>query len=266
MLERMPPELLSIVLLQAGLAKADLIGLALCSQSLWMSVAHHAHSNASSASGSWVDTPILCTGTYLTDLPVSLYEQFPEIKQQEKTFNGYGPCPPRRWNWAAISSYKNIAEDDVRLEWANAFAFHEVHSSIPAKLFIKLLRSFFQHALPGASLTNGSNWTLRNLSAKQYVSLKVVNAEGVGSMIHVKGDPALSLDKALLLRICWTSMNDWRGEDANVKQLRRGSWAGHRFDVVRAIDARLGEDWCDVTRDLVKEGKKWKAGEQIRRF
>ena len=81
--------------------------------------------------------------------------------------------------------------------------------------------------------------------------------------VHVKGIPWLSLDKALVLRVCWAAPyfayddDGYDPECALLAQLKRGKWAGHCFDVVRASDLETDENWQDVTKDIIREAKAW---------
>ena len=85
--------------------------------------------------------------------------------------------------------------------------------------------------------------------------------------MHVKGVPWLTLDRVLLLRICWCAPYGEDSEEIDgmrgdvLLRIERGIWAGHCFDVVPSTEhaPSSGEGWSDVTQSTVKEAVAWKA-------
>ena len=79
--------------------------------------------------------------------------------------------------------------------------------------------------------------------------------------LSVKGAPWISIGKALVLRICWTDLDLRSDRDppqafANVL---RGKRAGHGFDVVCRKTSELTVEWRDVTAEIVRETKAFRA-------
>jgi hypothetical protein len=85
--------------------------------------------------------------------------------------------------------------------------------------------------------------------------------------------PKLSLDKALLLRICWSAPHRLEQDDdeadetegindfqRQLAKLKRGKWAGHRFDVSPTDRGRCSEEtdgWRDVTHEIIRDAVAW---------
>ena len=85
--------------------------------------------------------------------------------------------------------------------------------------------------------------------------------------------PKLSLDKAILLRICWSAPHgleqddDWDDETEGLNEfqrlltkLKRGKWAGHRFNVSPGSRGRCSEEidgWHDVTHEIIRDAAAW---------
>lgn len=271
-IEALPTELLAMVLSDDSLRTPDLLSLGVCSNALWQQCLSQVLANVSK--GPWINTHLICTGTYLDDLPPSIHELEPSLRQQEDDWRARMPrpgqgmrsapgmCPARRWNWGKIAESTVLAT--VADEWLNAFdsMFKEDDNGILAA-DRKVLRKSLNHVLSVSQPKLRSHWTLRNHTTRQYVQLKCAYNGAMEPQLHVKGVPLLSLDKALLMRLCWTKLDYPAGYNPAAERVLRGQWAGHRFDVVSAGQGSRGgsaEGWEDVTGDLVKQWKEWKRG------
>jgi hypothetical protein len=103
-------------------------------------------------------------------------------------------------------------------------------------------------------------WVLRNLTTRELVStkktttMKMKTRSIAKSALNLQG---LKLDDLLLMKICWTSIPSY-GPDEKLG-VHRGSWAGHRFDIV-TLDVHQAEEkdskWRDVTEEATKEARK----------
>ena len=279
-LERVPPELLNIIISDPCLDVEDVIAFGLASQSLWLHVLGHIQDACAKAP--WAGTPLLCTGSYLMSVPPAIHALYPIMEQEEKEFfnrpgrgsrgcPARGICPARKFNWNSISDYVDRTDHDHREVWLNSFTNLRGSSGIPDG-YLNALQVSLKDAL---SVTRPADpprtWILRNHTTHEFVSLKACRMYGKQERcVHVNGLPWLSLDKALILRICWAAPsprlynddkdeNEYDTEHNLMKKLKRGQWAGHSFDVVCAEGTELSEQWHDVTKEVVKEGRAWKA-------
>lgn len=264
-LERLPTELLNQIFDSTELPPEDLVALGVCSKTLWLQVLAHVRQDYRKAAAPWAQKPLLCSGTWLTDLPPAIYEQFPDEQVYERQYrnrNGrwYGPCPARKWNWAGVGGYADVEGKDCRKTWLAALnALSWSKEVVPTVM--DTLRSSLEAVLYRDSCVAQRNWVLRNVTDHQYVRLKLDRPRlGEATHVHVRGAPRLSLDQALILRACWGAADGYpRQQDEKNDTLLRGEWAGHRFEVVEdsvAIEA----GWKDVTAEIIKEWKVWSEG------
>ena len=209
-------------------------------------------------------------------LPPAIHDMYPNMKQEEAEFfkprsNGpyrgflpRGMCPARKFNWGAIGDYLDRTKPED--SWVSSFTQLSATSCINGKDLAILIKSL-NAAVSGRKQTQRTTWILRNHNVNEYILLKAGRVHGhQENYIHVKGTPWLSLDKALILRICWSAPYHHRNLDDNpdesrrlVVKLKTGTWAGHKFDVVGAGSVELDESWRDVTDEITKEGRAWKA-------
>ena len=264
-LECLPSELLGIIISDSSLEPMDIIALGLCSETLWLHVIRNVQNSRREAP--WANTPLICTGTYLTDVPPAIHSLYPDMAQREKEFNdrpgrgmrgaaSRGMCPARKWNWNAVSSYTESSADGTA-SWTRAFEALQERSGIREKEQLEVQRSLEVALRPRVTKVG---WILRKHTTQEYVTLE---SGGLGEHrsddVHVEGTPWLTLDKALTVRICWSSPESCRDPtgtiDTNAETVR-GPWAGHKFDVVR--DVEMGREWRDATAEVVKEAELFK--------
>lgn len=280
-LESLPTEIVSVILTDPILSFADVLSLGLSSRVLWGHVLYHVAQTCRTAP--WANTPVVCTGTWTMSLPPAIHKLNPDIKRQEEVFfnrPGRGPrgapsrgmCPARSFNWDAVSNYKERIGAQGVSTWMQAFEECSEASRIPTDSLKVLGRSLEIIVNPNKS-SMPTSWVLRNHMTKEYVSLKAGMAyEKHEHHIYVKGAPKLSLDNALLMRVCWSapymdeSKDDHDGESMgsrlkNLAEMKRGPWAGHFFDVVptdrESQDVGELAGWCDVTKELMREAAAW---------
>jgi len=123
--ERMPAELLAMLLAQSSFTARDILAFGVCSKTLWQHVILHIHQD-NRQSASWADKPLLCAGTWLTDLPLVMYDRDPQLDEHEQHYRnhqGYWwcECPARGWNWRAVNQYEHVAEKNCKQKWIGAF-------------------------------------------------------------------------------------------------------------------------------------------------
>ncbi|KAK3117156.1 hypothetical protein LTR53_001735 [Teratosphaeriaceae sp. CCFEE 6253] len=280
-IERLPVELLGIVLADADLEPTDVIAVGMCSRELWAHALFHIQGDVVTHTGAWAGKPLLCSGTWLTDLPPAIYSRFPvaveaEAKYQSRpvsVYGGgrsarswYGPCPARVWNYSMLRS-EDLEGQSVRLKWLKAFdAFSPGRIESADLVLTKRLDESLRGVVESHMSHEPQDWVLRNLDTQEFVRLQrsrlrnSTDADRIleSSALHLAGAPWLSLAHALLLRICWGSVTGGREEGGKVAGLVRGQWAGQCFDVVEETEG-LGAGWEDITSELIDEGSHWKC-------
>ena len=282
--ESLPTEIVNMIVADSCLDPIDVVSLGLSSQVLWVHVLHLILESCQSAP--WATTPLVCTGSWTMSLPPAIHELKPDMAQEDQQyidrFNAgprcgprYGMCPARTFNWNAISPYADQDKYHNGSAWLQAFFETVERSGIPTNSLKTLRKSLEAIVNPNRSNMPVS-WTLRNRTTKEYVSLKAGRTwVARRDYVHVKGMPWLSVDKALLLRICWSTTYVDREDDLDdvvassnqhgrlLLKMKRGIWAGHCFDIVPSIgDSQSGEEsegWCDVTSEIIKEAAAWRA-------
>jgi hypothetical protein len=271
-IESLPAELLSMIFSDPNLSTEDIVALGLASQTLWHYVL--AHIQRASSKAPWANTPLLCTGTYLTTLPEPIYVLDPESKWRGDEWYNHstprrGMCPARRWNWDARCEFLDRADGSQEDEYLKFFESLCEKSKVDAKDRKELRRSlamaFGRSTIApngkrkGVSRkeTNGDDrWVWRNLTTKEYVLLthrKKFHHED--NYFHVKGMPSLSLDKAIIMRTIWSE--DVLYAKGDIK--RQAPWAAHCFDVVRFKEIETGKGWNDTTAEVVEQWRDLKA-------
>ncbi|KAF2770267.1 hypothetical protein EJ03DRAFT_78072 [Teratosphaeria nubilosa] len=254
-IEKMPAEIISMIL-------EDRVAFGISSTTLWTHLLSHAQQDTRRSMSSWADTPLICTGTWLQDLPKTIYTAYPDVWEREqeylrRTRVWYGPCPAREWNYKHIRLEKD-SRQSCKEKWLAAY--DAVASKVLPKLNLSTLHVTLAAASTGPAFWTRRNWILRNKTTKQFFRIKVDQPRHFqGPSIHVGSAPWLSLDRVLLLRVSW-GVADWdpsrsRPQETNLK-LTRGEWAGHCFNVVEDMSFDVGQ-WRDVTEDIVEEGKIW---------
>jgi hypothetical protein len=225
-----------------ALQPSDVINAGLCSRSLWSHVLLHIKRVTHSISPAWAGVPILCTGSWLRDLPHTLYKLYPAEKANEDRYRQhvgrwYGACPARDWNWNALSE---VYEDyDPETEKYIQYGFNEVDGKSARQTLLDALTS----ALDGpnipmsvqeglwddmlasfaVSAESGRQLVLRNLDAKEYFRLCVASMSSEHRIeIVVEDSEHLTLDQALLTRICWGSTNGSHEHEDRDWNLGRG--------------------------------------------
>lgn len=267
-IESLPNELFAMIFDDEVLDRSDRIALGLCSTILWRHCLCHVQ--AAFSKPTWSKTPIICTGTYLDDLPDKIHEIEPSLKRPadswQAQFHGYGfpgrtgMAPARQWNWKMISESQDTSVDDPDA-WISDFdaVAYNKKNDIPLANK-KILRQSLGHALSVSKPKPASHWLLRNHDTQEYVCLRGTRNPAMELHLHVKGVSWLSLDKALILRICWSMIQSCYLPLQ--EKILRGQWAGHRFDVVCADTSNrelCAEEWKDVTAEIVTMAKEWRG-------
>ena len=280
-LEILPAEIISMILMNPDLEPRDIVSVGLSCRLLWTNVLEHIIRKCQS--GPWAGTPLLCTGTWTMSLPRAIHALRPELEQEEQEFfdrPGRGPkgcpvrgtCPARQFNWHAYDEYVGHDEQISSSIWTKRFSTAGQNAAIPQP-YLNVLRQSLETVTVVKRSTLPKSWLLRNHTTKECISLKTGPTSSKQEQhVHVKGVPWLTLDKALLLRICWSASHaaaPWGEDDDEIGDVRhraicavkQGKWAGHCFDVVprTELSAPSGEGWSDVTQSVAKKAVAWKT-------
>ena len=263
--ELLPPELLRMVF--SGLEVSDKVALGLCSQTLWCNFIHELQSFYRANIAPWAGKLIICTGSWLTDVPPEVHALYPEIDENERarpmTRNNRrrGMAAARRWNWDAYYLFTDVG-CGIESRCLEAFKAHTSSTSssrMPEKLQEELCSKLKKGYLYPQRISLGSSWVLRNLNTREIVHFSLAKNDDGDHFRPVIGcsHPWLTLDFVLTMRICWLGHLRDRGIELEAKRrirpLHYGPWAGHRFDLIEAEDLDQTEAWKDCTSDVASE-------------
>ena len=178
-LESLPPELLQVIADDPGLAEADVIALGLAAPTLWPYALRRVDAAAAATTAPLADTELACTGTYLTTVPPSFIEAGlapGPAEEAEWKARRWGPCPARKFNWRALSTWEKL-EPAPTEPWAAAWATH-VRSAVdlPPRVAAALAAELAAHAQGLCGVGPEQAFVLRNLDARQYVRCRTLAA------------------------------------------------------------------------------------------
>ncbi|KAJ1954805.1 hypothetical protein GGI12_005711 [Dipsacomyces acuminosporus] len=172
----------------------------------------------------WAGKRIICVGDYADDYPEGFL-----TKEEEEEFSGKS-----LYDYADVFGKPSNQKQLTNLTFKRAYRCirHFPHRT-------KLIQAL----LPAYRYVKGSDprCILRNLTTKEYVCAKDLN--------DIKGSYNICLGHVLLARICWST--DDSVSMANINEIHRGKWAGHRFDIT-TID-KVDRTWKDVGKELCQE-------------
>ncbi|TKA47721.1 hypothetical protein B0A54_02095 [Friedmanniomyces endolithicus] len=217
-IEKVPSELISLILSEKGMTNTDVIAFGLCSTELWAQAVFHIQRDVRDNTAPWAGRPLLCSGSWLTTLPPPIYERYPEEIEAERKYQTvlaqkhvpvpgtatgrgsrgrsawYGPCPARVWNWTAVSEYENVRGTDCRQKWLEALTINMVDARLSPTASNKIW-SDIHMVLNNRAPIEANNWILLNATTQQYVQLKLRRSEpGQSPQLYVAGARWLGLD------------------------------------------------------------------------
>ena len=266
-MEKLPVELMLMILESGDLSKSDIMALALASPALRPIIISHIRSSYMKVAAPWAGTPIAVLGNYSLDLPPSfmedgeVFETFATWPQVQATTPRWRrpKNPARRYFWRCAEFSKPVTPQTEEQGWTDALTElgnQNTHYSLEeiGDIDDQLSRSIL--------FPEDKEWVLRNLTSKEYYvpqpfpkarnkpRTRLCSFNHYPNEIMETARPdVLGFDHVLLLRTCWTSIYG-RSE-------RKGKWAGHCFDIVTAdaFDHEGREGWVDVSKKLLKEAK-----------
>ena len=284
-IERLPPELLAMLINHEDISKPDLIALALASDIFMPTIVRHVIQQGQITAAVWAGQELACIGNYLIDLPPAfekdglfhsaLYSTDPDGKGDRGPIVATETCLARAINREVGGQYES-PPDTADSQWRAAFRDFTMlqMSDIDKDRFVQLEIAVFETLFTrnwsssAAASFEGSRWRLRNLMTKQFVrcrpNIPSLGAPVVGHVDHeaLEGD-SLRVDDVLLMYISWTNVIPEDPDDE--LKIDRGPWAGHCFDIVPELeDDKLIDGWKDVTDQVVSEAA-WLRGETKRR-
>ena len=271
-LERMPTELLTLIIESDTLEKEDVIALGLSSPSLWQHAVQQVRKACYQIAAPWANTPIACTGTYLTSLPPVFERDNPDPGRSPRiisqiTQNGIRSqfsyidrmCWARKFNWAAVSEHRKAESPSHESSaWTRALHKHLATVKVSAPAVRQMEEDISYEQLFAST---DSNWLLRNLTAHEFVRCK---APMGGKMAHVDHPDSewIRIDDVLMMRICWSRITRWASAEEQLPEAWKfGPWAGHSFEIVpqqeqTGLTAGEGREWRDVTLEVVKQARR----------
>ena len=95
------------------------------------------------------------------------------------------------------------------------------------------------------------SWILRNLTTKEYVRGEVIALKE--EFVHGPNIEVLGFAEILISRICWSNQGVFFGKD---KDVARGIWAGHRFDITALLaheQETENNGWKDISDESLRE-------------
>ena len=102
------------------------------------------------------------------------------------------------------------------------------------------------------SRSKDQSWILRNLTTQEFVRSEAIAIKP--EYIHGPDIDVLGFEEVLWSRICWSTEPDRSLNDKDSLLVRRGIWAGHRFDITtidRNEQASAEQtQWKDVSEDV----------------
>lgn len=253
-LERMPPELIDMILEPLG--ASGMVALGLCSRTLWRHVTSMVRSvyRTSASDPSWAGIPLICASSFVDDLPESLQDLYPEVKEAWVADENDGRTNPSdTWRKRMLQCSVEGSKNDRNI-YLDAFDKYIPMSGIPKELHTSLKAS-----IDRITYVEGSRWQLRNLTTKEYVSLGLVleNNNRERMTLALENHRWATVDAILLWYICWTSLLGKKAIPDNNSAVRlnrlfqrRGPWAGHCFDIIQEKDPT--SEWRDVTGIFVR--------------
>ncbi|TKA62738.1 hypothetical protein B0A55_09041 [Friedmanniomyces simplex] len=264
-IEKLPSELIGLILGDTDISPKDVIAFGMCSSELWSQTLSHIQRDIRDSTAPWAGKPMLCTGTWLTTLPPAIYELYPKEIEAESNYQTQiaqvpAPVPGAGVGRGHRGRYEDVEGMDCRQKWLDTLRISILGAELSPSVSGKL-RSDVGMVVGNRASVEHNDWILRNLTTQQYVRLQLRRSEQGGStQVYVAGARWLSLDQALILRICWGPPKGDPGESGKSAKLLQGAWSGHCFEVVEDAGGVPGAELKDVTAELVEEGRGWKSG------
>lgn len=271
-LERLPAELIRSIF--SYLDPADVVISGLCSQRLWNHAIGFIRETCRHAGiAPWAGTPLLCVGTYLTELPPALKEVEQQVftdeeawKREVVTGRGLpaprrGRRPARQWATRADSTYAD-AGGDLEGRYLRVFDDARVDSSGVSNEFLMSMKECVRQTA-AMEVEDGDELFLRDITTNEFVQMNLVidSADEKKHTATVAGAPWLTLDVLLMLKMSWTKRHTY--DRSPVKDaMRQGAWAGHCFDVVKFCPGTK-DRWLDITDECVSMAESWRAAQKM---
>ncbi|KAJ5469369.1 hypothetical protein N7539_008987 [Penicillium diatomitis] len=219
----------------------DVLRFSLANRYFWAVGLLHIETHIMKSLAPWAGEPIVCVSekTDPRDLPPNVLNAVPTPTPNEQISH-----PPTPWSNYAKNSGPALSQ---RLqEW---FLDYEAHHPMGSAHRTEILTGLKPEIL--AFYPQDQEWILRNLSTCEYVRGEVIALKQ--EFIHGPQMEILGFSEILIARICWSSEPEKLGVYKNVN---RGKWAGHRFDIAPLAwleDDCGGEVWNDVSNEILRE-------------
>ncbi|KAG7006610.1 hypothetical protein G7Y79_00013g033820 [Physcia stellaris] len=247
-IESLPAEVISLILQNPFLRRRDLAAFGLASDLLWMHVLRLARHECRHLTGCWAGMEVANVGTSFTALPAG----FEDILRRSVGLVETGdiasptryPFPARYLTDAAWHEY-DVFDAASWKSWIAALTAHNGDGCDLGRAQEEMLL-YISAIAPGLAQ---KTWALRNLTTREYVRCQfdVKTQRGLLESTRMK----VSMEDVLIMRVSQTScfprpISLLQG----AKDVLRGAWVGHRFDIVLLQDEtsqRGMKNWKDVT-------------------
>ncbi|OJD29702.1 f-box domain containing protein [Diplodia corticola] len=198
--------------------------------------------------GTWAGERIVCVGegVHVGDYPPAMYTDDERVRNREQLDE------MTLWEFQECEGFNQV----VRVRVPDTFYRQLKHPDTASSL--RQLGSYASCVLAEARpdlrsfYPDDQPWILRNLTTKEYVRSEAIALEP--EHIHGPHIDYIGFGEVLVSRICWTADGTTIGMES--KNIRRGVWAGHRFDITTLArhnkETKKG-DWRDISKEVAEE-------------
>ncbi|KAL1633269.1 hypothetical protein SLS58_011158 [Diplodia intermedia] len=205
--------------------------------------------------GTWADERIVCVGNGVpdADYPPAMYTDDERARYREQLDE------MNLWEFHEYEEFIHVGRVDVPDTFYRQLKRPDTASDLPqlgsyASCVLAEarpdLRSFYPVDQP---------WILRNLTTKEYVRSEAIALKP--EHIHGPHIDHIGFGEVVMSRICWTADGAEIGMEPG--NIRRGVWAGHRFDITtlaRHNKETKKDDWRDISKEVAEElAKIWET-------
>ncbi|KAF2232801.1 hypothetical protein EV356DRAFT_517143 [Viridothelium virens] len=273
-LERLPPEMVAMILADSSLRRKDIVAFGLCSTSLWSHVLSHIEQQCRHKAAPWAGMELALIGTRLLGFPASFARDSLAWNSVGASNDINGQLSASDYAWSTLHLYTCPPATNCDV-WLKVLRDQYEDLCVDAQFPLVFARS-----LTGAGLP----WTLRNLDTLEYITCTCTvelkpsatkdedciytrNAQDPGrdirqGFVMQNGEVLgwLRVEDVIMSRICCSraplSINS-SYPDHRKHVPKQGPWAGHRFDIVASGTNGFHDTngWTDLTEQVVQEAE-----------
>ncbi|KIX03232.1 uncharacterized protein Z518_06784 [Rhinocladiella mackenziei CBS 650.93] len=234
----------------------EVICLGLTSQYFWRVGREYIHDQYTSFLGQWAGENIVCIGQYVDPEEFFSMERKNQLRQEsvvtpddgDPVREGYRELfTPSELGFHSVATEKK--RNNLQLMSSRVYYRCRDRGQLEDPAF-----TFTQSELCVQESTyypEDQPWILRNLTAKEFVRSEAIALKP--EFIHGPNIDVLGFGEVILSRI-WSTSHSRHVKDPS--EIRRGVWAGHRFDITtlaRHVEETKGADWNDVSKEVARD-------------